>query len=200
MEKYLFNVYQNKLNFCKHMEKINMRLLILLNFFIGIVLSQTVELSDISSLSEDAKREYFRSHLVVKQGGFGKKTYSDWTVYQGLDNQLKTEEFFSLVGYEPENSDFSKRTKWPWEVFRYIGILGGYTLMSNIDTGDEYYDQSSYEYVQEDDEYPTLVPGILFFAGGLYSHWFLINNPQIMQYEAAKQIANDYNKKLIKNL
>ena len=176
-----------------------MRLVIILNVFIGLILSQTIELSDISKLSEDAKREYFRSHLVVKQGGFGKMTYNNWTVYQGLDNQLGTEEFFTLVGYEPENSDFSNRTKWPWKFFRYFGILSGYSMMSYVEPGDSYYSYSQ-GYVEEDDEYPTLVPGILFFAGGLYSHWYLVNNPQIMQYESAKQIADDYNKKLIKKL
>ena len=174
--------------------ELNMRLIIVLNVFIGLILSQTVELSDISRLSEDAKREYFRSHLVVKKGGFGKTTYNNWTVYQGLDNQLGTQEFFTLVGYQPEDSDFSLRTKLPWKAFRYLGILGGYQMITTVERE---FDEDAWEYK---DTYPLAGPGYLFLIGGLYAHYFIKSNPQIMQYESAKQIANDYNKKLINKL
>ena len=98
-----------------------MKFIVALNMFIGLIAGQVVKLSDVSNLSEEAKREYFRQHLLVKQNRFGKATYNDWIVYQGLDNQLNTEQFFSLVGYEPENSDFSKR-KYPWKAIRNLSL------------------------------------------------------------------------------
>ena len=49
-----------------------MKFIVALNMFIGLIVGQVVELSDISNLSEEAKREYFRQHLLVKQNRFGK--------------------------------------------------------------------------------------------------------------------------------
>ena len=167
-----------------------MKLIVALNIFIGLIIGQVVELSDISSLSEEAKREYFRSHLVVKGAGFGKSTYNDWNVYQGLDNQLNTEQFFSLVGYEQENSDFSKRTKYPWKAFRYLGFILGIYGMTHEEYGG--YNTGMHR--------PYQGLGLAFFVGGIYSHWILTTNPQLMQFETAKQIVDDYNKKLIKKL
>ena len=156
-----------------------MKLIVTLNTFIGLILGQVVQLSDISNLSEKAKREYFRSHLLVKKAGFEKSTYNDWTVYKGLDNKLNAEQFFTVVGYEPESRDFSKRTRYPFKAFRYLGIILGINGMNDIETSEI---------------------GLTLFVGGIYSHWFLIKHPQLMQFETAKQIVDDYNKKLIKKL
>tara|TARA_A100000164_G_scaffold235339_1_gene209012 strand:- start:32 stop:535 length:504 start_codon:yes stop_codon:yes gene_type:complete len=163
--------------------------LILITFLSTLCISfaQEVNLSDISNLSEDGKKEYFRNYLNVKAARFGKSTYNGWVVYQGLDKQLTTKEFFSLVGYQPEDVNFSKRTKWPWKLFRNIGILGGLSMVNYVEEGPP-------------SEKPLMAPGILFLGGGFYSLYFLIKNPQLMLYDTAKQIADDYNKTLVKRI
>ena len=84
--------------------------LILITFLSTLCISfaQEVNLSDISNLSEDGKKEYFRNYLNVKSARFGKSTYNGWVVYQGLDKQLTTKEFLKFE--DMKDIKFSKNT------------------------------------------------------------------------------------------
>ena len=158
---------------------------------LGIAFSQKVQHQiepDLDGLTEEQKQMYFRSKITIGPAGyFGKPTYRNWTAYEGLDKRLSTEEFFSMTGFKPEDKDFAIRTKWPWLAFSYLGVGLGYPLMAEI------------EYDDDGEEVKTdmYLPGLIFFAGGVYSYWYYITHPQLTTYELAREISSEYNKKLI---
>ena len=145
--------------------------------------------SAISSLNEEQRLEFFRSKITIEKIGLfgGKVTYRNWNAFQGLDNQLKTKEFFSITGYEAEAPDFALRTKLPWRLFSYFGLtLGLYGLVYEV-----------WDFDKDESTKPFVVPGILLFAGGAYSLYYYITHPQLVTYELAREIASAYNNKLI---
>jgi len=161
---------------------------------LGIAFSQKVQHQiepDLDGLTEEQKQMYFRSKITIEPAGyFETPTYRNWTAYEGLDKRLSTKEFFSMTGFKPEDKDFSTRTRWPWQVFGYLGIGLGLPMMTAVETAyDDDYD------VEE--KKPYFIPGLIFFAGGVYSYWYYITHPQLTTYELAREIASEYNKKLI---
>jgi len=90
-----------------------------------------------------------------------------------------------MTGFSPEDKDFAARTKWPWQVFGYLGLGLAYPLISQ-----EVYEEGEYKN-------PYLIPGLISVAVGAYSYWYYINHPQLVTYELATEISSEYNKKLI---
>ena len=151
----------------------------------GFGFSQDVDdtnlLYAINELNDEKKLEFFRTKLTIEpaSGIFGKPTYRNWTAFQGLDKQLNTEEFFSIVGFTEEAPDFSLKTKFPWKLFAYTGIVLG---LPNIKPG------------------LSNPVGLIIFSGGAYSLYYYITHPQLTTYELAREIASNYNNKLIEQL
>ena len=184
---------------------------IILVFTITIGFGQSVSVDDanlqsvIDGLNEEQRLKYFRQKITIEpaSGLFGKVTYRNWNAYQGLDKQLKTEDFFSLTGFEEEAPDFGLRTKLPWKFLAYTGITLGLVGITTVEEGETTYaydDEGYYDEKTTDDEKPLLIPGIIFLGGGVYSLYYYITHPQLTTYELAREIASAYNNKLIDQL
>ena len=81
---------------------------IVLTFLLSLIFSQ-----DISQLTSDQKKGYNKKKLTVEKvsetsgnmgwywGIFAKKV-DTWRAFKGLANQIESDEFFSIAGYDEE--------------------------------------------------------------------------------------------------
>jgi len=127
-------------------------------------------------LNESQKKEYFRGKVTieVKQGSrFGPTTYRNWTAFQGMEKLLNEDEFFTLMGYEPEAEKFSTRRFW-----KYLGyvlfIVGG-----SMQTADEQ---------------------TLFYVLGFFPYYYYHKSPEYVSVDLAEDLAIEYNKNLLNSI
>ena len=145
--------------------------------FISSILSQ-----DISQLTSDQKKEYNRKKLTVEKvsetsgnmgwywGMFAKKV-DTWRAFKGLANQIESEEFFSIAGYDEEANKVkqikeSSQQKISGGWLLYVGGLVASVIPKTETVVEEY--TFIDDYVYEEISYPYLIPGTIASAVGLY--------------------------------
>ncbi len=188
-------------------------MLIILSLFVSI---STLSSQSLESLSDDQKKEYNRRKLTVEKvsessGGMGwywgffSKRVDTWRAFKGLAKQIEAEEFFRITGYTEEADKVRKNLddangKITLGVVLYAGGLIG-SLIPKTETRTEHYEYLG-DIDYEEITYPYLIPGTIAWLGGIY-FWYdgmLKKLKPVAPYQTAADIADEYNKKILKEI
>ena len=167
---------------------------------------------DLESLTSEQKKEYNRSKLTVEEMS---KNINDlglwymdiissrvngWYAFKGLSVQINTEEFFRLTGYDEEADMVNKRSTAAMRKIIAGGVLYVIGNVAQVIPVQETENIGGYEFVSY--SYPLLLPGIAIWATGLYLGYsgLIDKYKPITPYQTAIDIADEYNKNLIKDI
>ena len=185
--------------------------IIVLTFLLSSVFSQ-----DISGLTSDQKKEYNRKKLTVEKvsetsgnmgwywGIFAKKV-DTWRAFKGLANQIESDEFFSIAGYDEEATKVRQVKESAQQ--KIVGgwlLYGAGLIISVIPKSETIVEEYTYidDYEYEEITYPYLLPGTLAWGVGLYLVYdgMLKKLKPVAPYQTASDIAEEYNLQLIKEI
>ena len=185
--------------------------IIVLTFLLSSVFSQ-----DISGLTSDQKKEYNRKKLTVEKvsetsgnmgwywGIFAKKV-DTCRAFKGLANQIESDEFFSIAGYDEEATKVRQVKESAQQ--KIVGgwlLYGAGLIISVIPKSETIVEEYTYidDYEYEEITYPYLLPGTLAWGVGLYLVYdgMLKKLKPVAPYQTASDIAEEYNLQLIKEI
>tara|TARA_Y100000816_G_C25875687_1_gene456942 strand:- start:77 stop:640 length:564 start_codon:yes stop_codon:yes gene_type:complete len=180
---------------------------IVLTFLLSSVFSQ-----DISQLTSDQKKEYNRRKLTVEKvsetsgnmgwywGIFAKKV-DTWRAFKGLANQIESDEFFRVAGYDEEATKVRQIKESSQQKITGGWLLYGIGLFASILPKTETEDLG-YGVTYEEVTYPYLLPGTLAWGVGLFLVYdgMLKKLKPVAPFQTASDIAEEYNLQLIKEI
>lgn len=142
-------------------------------------------------------RGYFQNDITST-------SWYQWTAYIGFDKPLTEEEFFKKTGYIQEGN-MSKSYKEEIEqlyVFGFIGAIGGLAIMFISEDKEETFGSGKYATSYTIKEYPYRTAGLIIssIGSGLLYGADIARRKNYSPYSSVKNIADVYNKALIKNI
>lgn len=178
------------------------------NILLLIIMNITIYPQDIGSLTIEQKKEYNRRKLTVEllsnAGALGVAaplgggtiasisavSSTSWRAFEGLGSPLTAEEFFRIAGYNKEAEDIKKKNDYLINKNRLNLVLFFGGLMSYAIP------------VEEKLEKVVVVSGTIAWIVGLFSALVVgaEYNKQVAPFQAAAEVADEYNKKIINEL
>ena len=138
------------------------------------------------------------------RGIFAKKV-DTWRAFKGLANQIESDEFFSIAGYDEEATKVRQVKESAQQKIVGCWLLYGAGLIISVipkseTIVEEYTCIDDYEY--EEITCPYFLPGTLAWGVGLYLVYdgMLKKLKPVAPYQTASDIAEEYNLQLIKEI